>query len=169
MFNYADLVWGDKNNVSLMNDQLVLQNKATKITLNRPLYSSATDAIITLKWLNLEQHIFYHRCIYVYKCINGLMDHSMELLANRDIPNYNTRNRDMLRLALATKNLGKQRVCYHPLKDWNNLDKATTNAPDIVNFKHSILAAFLLTVILLVFQLQPFVNSWYMFCMYFYF
>ena len=59
------------------------------------------------------------------------MDHSMELLANRDIPNYNTRNRDMLRLALATKNLGKQRVCYHPLKDWNNLDKATTNAPDI--------------------------------------
>ena len=125
-----------------MNDQQVLQNKATKITLNRPLYSSATDAIITLKWLNLEQHIFYHRCIYVYKCINGLMDHSMELLANRDIPNYNTRNRDMLRLALATKNLGKQRVCYHPLKDWNNLDKATTNAPDIVNFKHSIFGSF---------------------------
>ena len=57
MFNYADLVWGDKNKVSLMNDQQVLQNKATKITLNRPLYSSATDAIITLKWLNLEQHI----------------------------------------------------------------------------------------------------------------
>ena len=91
VFNYADLVWGDKNNVSLMNDQQVLQNKATKITLNRPLYSSATDAIITLKWLNLEQHIFYHRCIYVYNCINGLMDHSMELLANRDIPNYNTK------------------------------------------------------------------------------
>ena len=44
-----------------MNDQQVLQNKATKITLNRPLYSSATDAIITLKWLNLEQRIFYHR------------------------------------------------------------------------------------------------------------
>ena len=72
-----------------MNDQQVLQNKATKISLNRPLNSSATDAIITLKWLNLEQRIFYHRCIYVYKCINGLMDHSMELLANRDIPNYN--------------------------------------------------------------------------------
>ena len=118
-----------------MNDQQVLQNKATKITLNRPLYSSATDAIITLKWPNLEQGIFYHRCIYVYKCINGLMDHSMELLAKRDIPNYNTRNRDMLRLALATKNLGKQRVCYHPLK-------ATTNAPDIVNFKHSIFGSF---------------------------
>ena len=66
----------------------------------------------------------------------------MELLANRDIPNYNTRNRDMLRLAVATKNLGKQRVCYHPLKDWKNLDKATTNAPDIVNFKHSIFGSF---------------------------
>ena len=90
-----------------MNDPQVLQNKAAKIILNRPLYSSATDAIETLKWLNLEQLRFYHPCTYVYKCINGLMDHPMELTANRDIPNYNTRNRDMLGLPLATKDWGK--------------------------------------------------------------
>ena len=30
--------------------------------------------------------------------------------------NYSTRNSDMLRLTHATKNWGKQRVCYHSLK-----------------------------------------------------
>ena len=112
IFDYADLVWGDKNNVELMNDLQVLQNKAAKIILDRQLYSSSSDALVALKWLNLEQRRFYHRCIYVYKCINGLMDHSMELLPHGDIHSYNTRNKDMLRLPRVTKNWGKQRVCY---------------------------------------------------------
>ena len=116
VFDYADLVWGDKNSVSLTNDLQVLQNKAAKIIIiNRPLYSSATDAVETLKWLNLEQRRFYHPCTYVYKCINGRVDHSMELLANRNIPNYNTRNRDMLRLPLQPKT-GVNRECAITLR-----------------------------------------------------
>ena len=70
------------------------------------------------------------------------MDHSMELLAHRDIHSYNTRNKDMLWLPHVTKNWGKQRVCYHSLKDWNNLDRDTRNAPDLVNFKRSVLSRF---------------------------
>ena len=70
------------------------------------------------------------------------MDHSMELLAHGDIHSYNTRNKDMLRLPRVTKNWGKQRVCYHSLKDWNNLDRDTRNAPDLVNFKRSVLSRF---------------------------
>ena len=167
VFDYADLVWGDKNSVSLTNDLQVLQNKAAKIIIiNRPLYSSATDAIETLKWLNLEQRRLYHPSTYVYKCSNGLMDHSVELTVNGNIPNYNTRNRDMIRLSLATKDWGKQRVCCHSLKDWNNLNKATRNAPDIVNFKRSIFSSFYIQFF--VFQLQLFINSLYSFCTYFY-
>ena len=113
-------MWGDKNNVTLMNNLQVLQNiQAAKIILDRPLHSSATDALVTLKWLNLEQRRSYHRCIYIYKCINGLMDHSMNLLTNSDIHNYNTRNKDMLRLPRVIRNWGKQRVCLHSLIDWN--------------------------------------------------
>ena len=48
----------------------------------------------------------------------------------------------MLRLPHVTKNWGKQRVCYHSLKDWNNLDRETRNAPDLVNFKRSVLSRF---------------------------
>jgi len=33
LFEYADLVWGDKHNVTLMSSLQVLQNKAAKIIL----------------------------------------------------------------------------------------------------------------------------------------
>ena len=48
--------------------------------------------------------------------LNGIMDHSMELLANRDVHNYNTRNKDMLKLPLAAK-IGISRECVITLKD----------------------------------------------------
>ena len=44
LFEYADLVWGDKHNITLMSSLQVLQNKAAKVILNRPLYSSSTEA-----------------------------------------------------------------------------------------------------------------------------
>ena len=47
----------------------------------------------------------------------------MNLLTNGDIHNYNTRNKDMLRLPRVTRNWGKQRVCHHSLKDWNELER----------------------------------------------
>ena len=125
-----------------MNDLQIMQNKAAKIILDRPLHSSATDALVTLKWLNLEQRRFYHRCLYVYKCVNGLMDHSMKLLTNRDIHKYNTRNNDNLRLPRVTRNWGKQRVCYHSLKDWNGLDRDTRNSSSIEIFKRNIFKLF---------------------------
>lgn len=74
VFDYTNLAWGDKS-MSLMNNLQVLQNKARKIIPHRPFYLSATDVIVTLKWLNLEQRIFHHHCTYFNKFINGLMDH----------------------------------------------------------------------------------------------
>ena len=68
LFDSADLVWGDKHNVTLMTSLQVLQNKAVKIILDRPLYSSATHTLATLKWVPLEKRRFQRRCIYVYKC-----------------------------------------------------------------------------------------------------
>ena len=48
LFEYADLVWGDKHNITLMFSSQVLQNKAVKIIVNRPLYSSFTEALAAL-------------------------------------------------------------------------------------------------------------------------
>ena len=78
-------MWGDKNNATIMNDLQIMQNMAAKIILDKPLYSSATDALTTLKWLKLGQRRHYHRCLYVFKCINKLTCHSMDLLTHADV------------------------------------------------------------------------------------
>ena len=38
LFEYADLVWGDKHNITLMSSSQVLQNKAAKVIVNKPLH-----------------------------------------------------------------------------------------------------------------------------------
>ena len=48
LFDYANLVWGDKHNVTLMTSLQVLQNKNVKIILDRLLYSCATHALASL-------------------------------------------------------------------------------------------------------------------------
>ena len=87
-FDYADLVWGNKDNAVLMNNLQVLQNKAGKLVLNKPLYSSATDALSQLGWLNLSQRRHFHRCLYVYKCVNGITSHKLELSRNSDVHRF---------------------------------------------------------------------------------
>ena len=61
IFDYADLVWGDKDNVSIMKELQILQNKADKLILDRPLHSSSTDALTVLRWLYLKEHRKCHR------------------------------------------------------------------------------------------------------------
>ena len=45
ILDYADLVLGDKDKATLIAELQILQNKAGKIILDRPLYSSATDTL----------------------------------------------------------------------------------------------------------------------------
>ena len=72
------LCWETKS-PTIMNDLQIMQNKAARIISDRPFYSSATDALTTLKWLNLGQRRHYHRCLYIFKCVNKLSCHSMDL------------------------------------------------------------------------------------------
>ena len=86
------LVWGDKH-VTLMTSLQVLQNKAAKIILDRPLYSSATHALATLKWVPLEKRRFQRICIYVYKSLNGLVEHDMNFIRQQEQHDCNTRTK----------------------------------------------------------------------------
>lgn len=70
LFEYADLAWGDKYNITLMSSLQVLQSRAAKVILNRPLYSSSTEALVVLKWLPLEKRRFQRRCVH---CTNVSM------------------------------------------------------------------------------------------------
>ena len=64
LFDYADVIWGDKNNSELMNSLQTLENKAAKLILDLPPLSSATEALATLHWSTLSSRRYKHRCIY---------------------------------------------------------------------------------------------------------
>ena len=91
--------------------------------LDRPLYSSATHALASLKWVPLEKRRFQRRCICVYKCLNGLVEHDMNFIRQLEQHDYNTRTKLNLRLPSVKRNWGKQRTAFHVVKDFNSLSQ----------------------------------------------
>ena len=74
LFEYTDLVSGEKNNKVLMDDLQILQNKAAKVILGLPGAHSATDALEKLNWVELNTRRQQHRHIAIHKCLHGIMD-----------------------------------------------------------------------------------------------
>ena len=132
LFDYADLVWGDKHNVALMTSLQVLQNTAAKIILDRPLYSSATHALATLKWVPLEKRHFQRRCIYMYKCLNGLDEHDMNFIRQQEQHDYNTRTKLNLRLPSVKRN------CISCHQGFNSLSQAIRQSANLNIYKRNI-------------------------------
>ena len=134
IFDYADFVWGDKNNVSLMKELQILQNEAPKLILDRPLHPSSSDALKVLRWLNLEECRKCHRCIYEYKCMNGQLEHSLDIVRKSDMHHYNTRTKDTIKLPKIRCNWGKHCSRYHCFKDFNVLKKNCNKFSRFANF-----------------------------------
>ena len=96
--DYCDIVWCDRKNKLLMDSLQVLQNRAAKIVLVRPVYSSSTQALLDLKWKELRDRRRIHRLIYVFKCLNSLLDHNYNFTTNSSVHNYQTRHANDLRI-----------------------------------------------------------------------
>lgn len=101
LFDYGDVIWGDKNNLVLMNSLHVLQNTAAKLILDKyPRYSS-TQALQELKWSTLATRSHNHRCTLIFKCIHDLIGFDFNLRKNDDTHHYKTRQRGSLYLPRA--------------------------------------------------------------------
>ena len=61
LFDYADIVWGDRGNSTLMLQLQSLHNKAAKIILDLPIGSSASEALNKLNWKTLARRRAEHR------------------------------------------------------------------------------------------------------------
>ncbi len=135
LFDYADIMWGDKNNSGLMNSLQTLENKAAKLILDLPPLSSATEALATLHWSTLSSRRYKHRCVFIYKCTNGLIDFDFNLRTNNSIHSYNTRSCENLHLPKANTNWGKHKPSYLASKDFNNLDESVRNSNSLYRLK----------------------------------
>lgn len=123
LMDYADVVWGDRNNVSLMQQIQVLHNKAAKLVLDLPWFSSSTLALQSVKWKLLKDRRFFHRCAFVFKSLNGTVDFNFGNSFIYDIHSYNIRNKSNMILPKSKTNWGQQRSEYLFIKHWNSLPK----------------------------------------------
>lgn len=135
LFDYADFVWGDKNNLVLMNQLQVLHNRLAKVILDLQLRSSATEALRSLNWHPLVVRRHFHRCIMMYKSLNGGLDFDFNFKHISDVHNYNTRNKQNLYLQKANRNYGKLTFTYQGAMDWNVLPTEIRNVTVFKTFK----------------------------------
>ena len=122
-FDYCDIIWGDRDNQSvLMNTLQVLQNNAARIILDMHPNSSATEALKRLSWKPLHQRKLFHRNIFMYKCMNNLLEHDFPLIINQEVHDHNTLSKGDIRKPRAKRRWGHWTCTAFASTEWNNID-----------------------------------------------
>ena len=88
----------------------IQQNKAAKIILGKAKYSSAANALEILKWKRLDQRRHMHRCVFIFWCLNDIIDFDFNFKHNTAFHDYNTRQCNKLHLPAPKTNWGKQKL-----------------------------------------------------------
>ncbi len=135
LFDYADNVWGDKNNDTLMKDLQILMNRAAKIILDKPKYSSATEALTLLDLQPLSERRKSHRLIAMFKCLKNESVFPADFEMNNNIHSYFTRSSNNIHLPKIKTNWGKQRFVYQAAHEWNALSESIRDCQSLELFK----------------------------------
>ena len=145
LFDYCDVVYANCNITEIIKLQR-LQNRAGKIILQVPYDTSTHEVLNKLKWFYLTERIYYHRCVFMYKCLNRLCPPYLTSLFSSASHGRNTRSatrRDLLTPKCRTLT-GQRAFAFQGVKVWNGLTMATRNSTSIHTFKnklkHDILA-----------------------------
>ena len=131
-------MWGDTANDTAMMSLQILQNRAAKEILDLPFLPSASDALDRLGWKPLCHRRKEHRSSFIYKCIYNLIDSDYNIVFNKDVHNYNTRNRDNIRIPRSKRRWGQWSVASRAAVDWNSLDKSIRSIDNLNLFKKSV-------------------------------
>ena len=138
IFDYADIVWGDRGNSALMSKLQILHNKAARIILDLPPRSSGSEALNKLKWKCLARRRSEHRSTFIYKCLNNLFSHTFSIEFNKDQHHHNTRSKDNIRKITSNRNWGLWTSTNFSSNDWNELPKLVRESTSLDVFKKAI-------------------------------
>lgn len=134
IFDYGDIIWGDRGNASFMSELQVLQNKAARLILDLPVYNSATEALKRLGWKSLLRRRKEHHAIFMYELINHSCN-TIPVTFNRDFHGYNTRSRNDVRKSSATRRWDHWSSVNFSADILNGLDISLRNANSLPAFK----------------------------------
>jgi len=125
-----------------MKELQILRNKAavdirqtTSLLINQCFNSPEIDEY-------MEERRNCHRCLYTYKCMNGQLAHSLDIVRKSDMHAYNTRNKDATKLPKIKNNWGKHRSRYHCVKDFNELERTIRKSASLPVFRKCLFSTF---------------------------
>ena len=134
ILDYGDIVWGDRFNQTQMDRLQVLQNKAAKIILNKPVYSSSTSALASLGWKTLKVRRQFHRSLFFFKCSQNMSDFNFNLAHRSSIHNYSTRSSSEFVTPKYTTNWGQNKSDYLFVKEFNLLSNTVKFSKSVSGF-----------------------------------
>ena len=125
---------------SFKNEYVWRRSLVQKI-LSLPSFYSSTEALKELCWPTLSKHRLFHRCVFVYKYINSIIDFKFDTKLITDIHSYSTRGKSNFYLPRVRRNYGKQRLLYQGIAEWNSLDKSIRDMRSLLIFKQALKTA----------------------------
>ena len=121
--NYADVIWSGCNLENKQKLQTV-QNFALKSILGKKKSDSATEALKTLKYLDLEEKRKIHEAVFTHKILKGTMPKNLTEEYKNLQPRLNLRSADKNTLNIPPHKTSKFKSCvlYRTIKTWNGIN-----------------------------------------------
>lgn len=135
-FDYGDVVY-DSASVTNKNRLQNLQTRAAKLLTGAGPRDSRNPIFKMLGWLSLQQRRDYHKCVLMYKCVNGSAPSYLcdILLSNTGSHQYGTRGASQYRPPKARTAYYQNSFCITTINLWNNLPSDIQNSPSLAAFK----------------------------------
>ena len=131
---YCSTVWSNTSNENIKKLQLV-QNYACRIVTGLKKYDHITEALKSLKWLNVKKKLPFNDLVMVYKCINNLTPNYLcERFKQRsEIHQRDTRQKSELTLPKCRIAAGQRAFAFRGAKSFNFLPKFIRDTESIAN------------------------------------
>ena len=135
--NYADVIWSGCNQANKQKLQGV-QNFALKSVLQMKKSDSATQALQTLKYLNLEEKRNIHEAVFTHKVIAGKMPTNLtedyEKLKSR--LNNRSAGKGTLNIPTHKTTRYESSILYRSVKAWNKTDESIRDTDTHIFKRH---------------------------------
>ena len=135
-FDYCDIIYGQCSDENLEKLQK-LQNRAARILTGSGPQEHREDMFTKLKWLSLANRQQLHKCVMVYKALNGLAPPYIRdsFVSNSQVHSYRTRNCNKLNIKPYKKEYYAKSFEISGARTYNNLPENVTCATSLNIFK----------------------------------
>ena len=136
LYEYSDVVWANTDKSSL--DRLFrLQKRGARIILKRKVRECSSASLFKeLGWVSLYQRWEFHKCLTVFRCLNGFCPSYLRKLINlnSEIHNHNTRRRNNIHVNQISSRSGQRSFSFSAAKLYNDLSNTVKSSKSVRSF-----------------------------------